>query len=139
MKKILTIIVLILLAVVMVFTCPGEQQHHTAMTPVMARVASQMAQEKTTGLTKALKAVGLGNEEKTQKGYDKLGEKMAPALVHMIEVHDYLFLSIGKLTYEGTTYPVSFGLFGHVFSLPLDKITKYMSEAEKKEAEKAKE
>ena len=127
-KKILSVILLIVIALAMICTCPGEKQHHAVMQPVMARVASQVTQQKTTGLTSVLKKFGLGNEEKIQKNHERLGKTMAPALVKMIKVHDYCLFSIGKLTYEGTTYPVSFGLFGHVFALPLDKIVKAMSE-----------
>lgn len=132
MKKIISVVLVVLVLVAMMFTCPGEKQHHEAMQPVMARVASQVAQEKTSGVGKVLKSVGLGNEDKVKKGYDKVGEAMAPTLVKMIEVHDYCLLSIGKMDYEGTIYPVSFGLFGHVFALPLDKIQKAMSEVEAK-------
>lgn len=131
LKKIIIIGVIIVALVGMLFSVPAESSHHTALEPVMAKVASQVAQEKTSGVTKVLKKIGLGNEEKTQKGYDKVGKAMAPALVKMVKVNDYLFFNVGKLEYEGTLYPVSLGIYGHVFILPLDKITKALSDGEK--------
>lgn len=131
LKKIIIIGVVIIALVGMLFSVPAEGSHHTALEPVMAKVASQVAQEKTSGVTKVLKKIGLGNEEKTQKGYDKVGKAMAPALVKMVKVNDYLFFNVGKLEYEGTLYPVSLGIYGHVFILPLDKITKALSDGEK--------
>ena len=130
-KKILSVCIIVIVALAMIVTNPGQQAHYEVMQPVMARVASQVAQEKTGGVKKVLKSIGLGNEEKMQKGYDKVGKKVAPAIVRMITVHDYLFFSIGKLDYEGTTYPVSFGIFGHVFGLPLDKVVQAMSDSDK--------
>lgn len=130
LKKIIIIAVIVVALAAMLFSVPAEKSHHTALEPVMAKVASQVAQEKTTGVTKVLKSIGLGNEEKTQKGYDKVGKAMAPALVKMVKVNDYLFFNVGKLEYEGTLYPVSLGLYGHVFILPLDKIVKAMSDTE---------
>lgn len=127
-KRLLFIFIIFVLFVTALFSVPSESAHHDALQDVMGRVASQVAQEKTSGLKDILKSVGLGNEEKTQKGYDKVGKAMAPALVKMVKVHDYLFFSIGKLDYEGTLYPVSFGIYGHVFILPLDDIVKAMSE-----------
>lgn len=127
-KKILYTLIVVLIVLVAAFSVPSEQSHRDALQPTMARVASQVAQEKTSGVTKALKAVGLGNEEKTQKGYDKVGQAMAPALVKMLHVNDYLLFSVGKMEYEGTLYPISFGMFGHVFILPLDKIEAAMAE-----------
>lgn len=130
LKKLLAWLILAVLLLVMAFTVPSQSAHHQALEPVMANVASQVAQQKTTGVKKVLKAIGLGNEEKTQRGYDKVGKAMAPALVKMINVNDYLLFSVGKLDYEGTLYPVSLGIFGHVFILPLDKIVAAMSEQE---------
>lgn len=129
-KKIAAIAVLVVVLLAMIFSVPSQSAHEEAMSPVLAKVASQVAQEKTTGVTKILKTIGLGNEEKTQKGYDKIGKAMAPALVKMLYVNDYLLFSIGKMDYEGTSYPVSLGLFGHVFVLPLDKIEKAMADSE---------
>lgn len=128
MKKVLWTVVVVCVLLGMAFSVPSEQAHREAMEPVMGKVASQVAQEKTKGVGKVLKAVGLGNEEKTQKGYDKVGQAMAPALVKMIHVNDYLLFSVGKMDYEGTLYPVSLGMCGHVFTLPLDKIEKAMAE-----------
>jgi len=130
LKKIITAIAVVVLLLVMAFTLPNQQAHHKALEPVMAKVASQVAQEKTTGVAKVLKSIGLGNEEKTQKGYDKVGKAMAPGLVKMVHVNDYIIFSLGKLDYEDNSYPVSLGMFNHVFILPLDKITKALSEAE---------
>lgn len=130
MKKILTTIVVVIVLLGMAFSVPSEPKHHEALKETMGKVASQVAQEKTKGVGKVLKAVGLGNEEKTKKGYDKMGQAMAPALVKMVHVHDYLFFNVGKMDYEGTLYPVSLGMFGHVFILPLDKIEAALAEGE---------
>lgn len=127
-KIFLLVIILVSLGATMANTVPTQKEHRDAMKEVMGRVASQVAQEKTSGVTKALKAVGLGNEEKTQKGYDKVGKAMAPTLVKMIEVENYYVCSVGLLEYEGSTYPVSLGIFGHVFILPLDKIKTAMND-----------
>lgn len=130
MKKVITTLVIILVVLGMAFSVPSEPAHHKALEPVMGNVASQVAQQKTKGVSKVLKAIGLGNEEKTKKGYDKVGQAMAPALVKMVHVNDYLLFSVGKMDYEGTLYPVSLGMCGHVFILPLDKIVAAMSEEE---------
>jgi len=128
MKKIIIIVVVVLAVIAAAFTCPNEKQHHEAMTPVMGRVASNVAQQKTSGVGKLLKGIGLGNEEKVKNGYDKVGATMAPGLVKMIEVHDYCLFSLGKMDYEGKTYPVSLGIYGMVFALPLDKIQEAMAD-----------
>ena len=131
MKKLLSVVVVIVVLLAMAFTVPDEQSHRDALKDVMGKVASQVLQEKGAGANKILKAVGLGNEEKVQRGYDKAGKAMAPTLVKMVHVNDYLLFTVGKLDYEGTLYPVSLGMFGHVFILPLDKITAALSESEK--------
>lgn len=130
MKKILSIILLVAVVIAMIATCPDEKQHRETMEPIIARVASQIAQEKASsiGLGRILNGIGLGNEEKVKNGYDRIGKTMAPALVKMIKVQDCFLFSIGRMNYEGTTYPVSFGIFGHVFALPLDKIEAKMTE-----------
>jgi len=133
LKKIIITAVIIVALAAMLFSVPSAAAHHTALEPVMGKVASQIAQEKASGVTKVLKRIGLGNEEKTQRGFDRVGQAMAPALVQMVNVNDYLFFSVGKLEYEGTLYPVSLGIYGHVFILPLDKITKALSETEAEE------
>lgn len=127
-KTLLLFIITISIVLGMAFSVPSQSAHHEALKDVMAKVASQVAQEKTSGLTKVLSAVGLGNPEKTQKGYDRLGKSMAPALVQMVKVNDYLLFSVGKMEWDGTLYPVSLGLCGHVFILPLDKIEAAMAE-----------
>lgn len=127
-KKIIVAVVIVCVVLGMAFSVPSESAHREALKDVMGKVASQVAQEKTSGVSKVLKSVGLGNEEKIKKGYDKTGQAMAPALVKMVHVNDYLLFSVGKMEYEGTLYPVSFGMCGQVFILPLDKITAALSD-----------
>lgn len=127
-KRLLLVLIIVSILVGALFSVPSQQAHHDALQDVMGRVASQVAQEKTSGIKDVLKTIGLGNEEKTKKGYDKLGKALAPTLVKMVKVNDYLLFSVGKLDYEGTLYPVSLGIFGHVFILPLDKIQAALAE-----------
>ena len=114
MKK--TLVILIIIAIVMVaakMTVPNEEKHY------------QVAQQKLTSLV-GQKMSSLDGWKEMAEGQNLDIAALIKLAVGQMEVKDYFVCNVGRITYDGKTYPLTVGVFNHVFVL-----TDYMDEMEK--------
>lgn len=98
MKKLLSTVITIGIIVVMVLTCPKEDEHFKA---ISSDIADKSA---------VLKAIG--------PGVVKMGVQK------VVTVKDYVLVSVGKYSLNDKNGIVSIGLFGHVFPITNDDLWK---------------
>lgn len=105
MKKLfIFIIFVVIIAILAALTCPKPEQHYCAATDKLAEeVAVQMSEHDTAEIR-----AGLGI---ATKPIIKLFVK------NNLFIDDYVVCNIGKFVYEGEVYPLTFGIFNHVFVL----------------------
>ena len=107
MKKLIkSIIVLVILAGVMLFTCPEEEKHIEKMTQEI--VKSSQENNEDSGLLESIgNAIAGTISEAVVKVYVK----------SQLKVDNYYVLNIGKMYYDGEKRVVTIGAFNHVFCL----------------------
>ena len=103
MKKIFVfILVLLFIAIAMVITCPEKVAHKT-------KVSEKLI------FDKELKSDVVNSDEPI---YAVIRSAIVSKFISQnLEVESYYVCSIGKMTLDGQTHPVSLGLFNHVFLL----------------------
>ena len=109
MKKFFVfILVLLFIAIAMVITCPEKVAHKTKVSEKLSEI-----------FDKELKSNVVNDEELIYAAFGSaIGSKFISMIVDQnLEVESYYVCSIGKMTLDGQTYPVSLGLFNHVFLL----------------------
>ncbi len=109
MKKIFVfILVLLLIATAMVITCPWKVAHKTKISEKLSEVFDE-----------ELKSNVVNDDELIYAAIGSaIGSKFISVIVDQnLKVESYYVCSIGKMTLDGQTYPVSLGLFNHVFLL----------------------
>ncbi|MBP5643526.1 MAG: hypothetical protein J6X10_04790 [Bacteroidales bacterium] len=114
MKK--TLIIIIVLAIVVIaakLTVPNEEKHY------------QVAQQKLTSIV-GQKMTSIQGLKEVAEGQNMDIAALIKLAVGQMEVKDYFVCNVGKITYEGSTYPLTIGVFNHVFVL-----TDYMDEIQK--------
>ena len=107
MKKTLSIIIIIAIALVGVMTCPQKEAHKDA---IMKLVDSALDSE----LYKRA-----STEE--EKGYAMIGSFLGSGIAELflenkLLVDNYFVCSVGRIVFEGEERIVSVGLFNHVFT-----------------------
>lgn len=107
MKKLIKcLIVLVILAGVMLFTCPEEERHIEKMTHEI--VKSSQENNKDAGFLESLgNAIAGTISEAVVKVYVK----------SQLKVDNYYVLNVGKMYYDGEKRVVTIGAFNHVFCL----------------------
>lgn len=107
MKKLIkSIIVLVILAGVMLFTCPEEEKHIEKMTQEI--VKSSQENNEDAGLLESIgNAIAGTISEAVVKVYVK----------SQLNVDNYYVLNVGKMYYDGEKRVVTIGAFNHVFCL----------------------
>ncbi len=109
MKKIFVFILVILsIAIAMVITCPEKVAHKAKVNEKLSEI-----------FDKELKSNVVNDDELIYAAIGSaIGSKFLSVIVDQnLEVESYYVCSIGKMTLDGQTYPVSLGLFNHVFLL----------------------
>jgi hypothetical protein len=105
MKKIFVfILVLLFIAIAMVITCPEKVAHKTKVSEKLSEI-----------FDKELKSDVVNTDEPI---YAVIRSDIVSKFISQnLEVESYYVCSIGKMTLDGQTHPVSLGLFNHVFLL----------------------
>ena len=107
MKKLIkSVIVLVILAGVMLFTCPEEEKHFEKMTQEIVK-SSQENNEDASLLESIGNAIAGTISEAVVKVYVK----------SQLKVDNYYVLNVGKMYYDGEKRVVTIGAFNHVFCL----------------------
>ena len=101
-----TLIVLVILAGVMLFTCPKEERHIEKMTQEILK-SSQEKDEDAGFLESIGNAITGTISEMVVKVYVK----------RQLKVENYYVLNVGKMYYDGEKRVVTIGAFNHVFCL----------------------
>ena len=101
-----TLIVLVILAGVMLFTCPEEQKHVEKLTQEIVNF-SQEDNEDVGFLESIGNAIAGTISEAVVKVYVK----------SQLKVENYYVLNVGKMYYDGEKRVVTIGAFNHVFCL----------------------
>lgn len=112
-KTLIIIIVLVVVVIAAKFTVPNEDKHH------------QVAQQKLTTLVSQKMSSFQGLKEIAQ-GQNMDVRSLIQVVLGEMEVKDYFVCNVGKITFDGSTYPLTIGVFNHVFVL-----TDYMDEIDK--------
>ena len=114
MKKLLiTILVLAVLALFMKVTVPQPEKHR------------QVAQQKLNSLV-GQKLSSFQGIQSVAEGDDFDIRAWFNVALDQLEVKDYFVCNVGMITYEGSTYPLTVGVFNKVFVL-----TDYKDEIQK--------
>lgn len=131
MKRLIIILAILLgLALVMKVTVPSMEKHkEAAVEQVTKFVEEQMMQnDEVDGY---LEAYGIDKDE-THRFLSENGiyKSMVTYLVeNSLFLEDYFVCNVGKFQYEGEIYPLTLGLFNHVFVL-----TDYIDEMQEAQA-----
>ncbi len=105
MKRLIkTLIVLVILAGVMLFTCPPEEKHVEKLTQEIVK-SSQEDNEDAGFLESIGNAIAGTISEAVVKVYVK----------SQLKVENYYVLNVGKMYYDGEKRVVTIGAFNHVF------------------------
>ena len=123
MNKILTLVIVLLVAILMVLTKPSRKAHKEAM---MAAVKEYVAEEVEGKFGKnVLTSIGKGFVTKT----------VEVALSTKLKEHDYLLLNTTYIKMDGKEKLLSVGMFGHVFTFDKDMLRENLEEAMKNKEE----
>ena len=124
MKKLFNLILFVLLIGFLYVTCPDDSAHVDALSEALPEYFKEQ--------------IGLDNEYselKNNPAMQNLINALAPKLV---DVDNYLLVSIGREKFSGEDQIVSFGIGGHVFTFN-DEIVKKGADFAKKFNEQLKE
>lgn len=114
MKKTLLIIIVVAIVVLAAkFTVPSEEKHYEVARQKLSSIVGNKLQSLD------------GIQEMIQDQGVDMRELMQVAL-KQINVKDYFVCNVGMVTYDGKTYPLTVGVFNHVFVL-----TDYKDEVQK--------
>ncbi len=113
-----TVLVLLLLAVVGVVTCPDKQAHYDEIEQVLREVVNEE----------------LNGSAESEEDMSILGEWLSSSSVKLVlnqslSVDNYFVCSVGKVTFDGEVYPISVGVFNHVFTPSKEKIRTQLNES----------
>lgn len=122
MKKIITLVVAIAAILLLALTCPNKQAHQDKIKVIMSSIVEE----------------GLNKEASDdEKGFALLGSLFATKMVEValdqkLDVSNYVVCSVGKVSFEGKTHYISFGILNQVFVLGQDKMRQTIKEIESK-------
>lgn len=110
MKKSLSLVVIILVALLAFATCPDKQAHQDAVMEEVNGAIDTTIKDKT----------GLGNSG-FGNALSKIGTSLASKVLgtafdYTLTVDNYYLFSVGKIGVDDNPKTVSIGVFGHVFT-----------------------
>lgn len=118
MKK--TLIILIIVAIVVVaakMTVPPIEKHYE----VASKQLASFVEEKVIEGNEFDEIIGEYVDKEEVMKFLSQEEVYKPVIRYMVEnmlfLDDYFVCNVGKFTYEEEVYPLTLGLFGHVFVL----------------------
>lgn len=100
--RILSLVLIVVLLLSMILTCPKPGQHIEA---INSRIASVLNEHADPDDDWATLEVLLGNAI------------ARPIVKNTVKVDDYFLFSVGRISYQNENKPVSLGLLGHVFTI----------------------
>lgn len=104
MKKILSIVIVLLVAVLMALTRPDKQAHKEAM---LASIREYVDEELNSRI---------GIKLFTRIGNDVVVKTAGVLINSQLEIHDYGLFNTSSMTFDGKEQTLSVGVLGHVFT-----------------------
>ncbi len=132
-KSFIIIIVLVALVVAMKFTVPSAEKHYE----VASKQLATFVEDKVIEGDDFDEIIEQYFDKETAKQFLAQEEVYKPVIKYMVEnmlfLEDYFVCNVGKFTYEEEVYPLTLGIFGHVFVLTdyLDEIQEAQKKVEK--------
>lgn len=112
-----SLLLLTIIVIAAIFTCPDSQRHKEVVTNVMTETLNDMSASESNDedlLTHGIRVVG----------NLLVGGIADTAIDKMLTVDNYVVCSIGKVHYNGKDHVVSVGAFGHIFTINKESLTK---------------
>ena len=128
------ILVLIALGAAMKLTVPSVEKHYDVATERLAVLLEDKIMEGDM-LDEVINAYGIDKEAAVEflKQGDMYKSMIRYNVENMLIMKNYFVCNVGKVTYDDETYPLTIGVFGHVFVTTdyLDEIQKANEKLEK--------
>ena len=124
MKKLLTLVIILLIAILMTQTVPDKKAHKQAMMKAIKEYVDEKAEEQ-----------GFGNNVLTKIGKNVINKGIEVALNTKLKVHNYYLLNTTSVRMDGEDQLLSVGLLGHVFTFDKDMLKERLDKAEPVESE----
>lgn len=117
MRKFITfILVVALIGVVCIMTCPDRQAHKDTLMSVINTELNREAND------------FFGNEAVALFGASVGTKIIEVALNNRLDVKNYFIFSIGRIYYEDEPQTISIGILGHVFTISDEQFHKVLEE-----------
>lgn len=134
MKKLLTVVILLLVAVLLIMTRPNEEAHKEAMMKAVKEYIDDEAENR-----------GFGKNILVSLGKASIVGVVKTALNMKLKMNDYYLFNTTSVHVDGKDQTLSLGILGHVFTFDKDMLREKLEQATKakdeeaalKEAEKA--
>ena len=117
MKKLLSIIIILLIGIIMVLTRPSKEEHREAM----LKVVKEYVDEETS------RAIGINLFGRV--GSDILVRTMGVLLDTQLKENNYYFFNTTSVYFKGKEQMLSVGLFGHVFTFDKEMLREKLEPA----------
>ena len=125
MKKLLTLIIILLIAVLMTQTVPEKKAHKEAMMKAIKEYVDEKAEEK-----------GFGNNVLTTIGKAVVNKGIEVALNTKLKVHNYYLFNTTSVRMDGKDQLLSVGILGMVLTFDKDMLKERLEKADPVEPEK---
>lgn len=124
MKKLLTLIIILLVAVLMTQTVPDKKAHKEAMMKAIKEYVDEKAEEK-----------GFGNNILTKMGKAVVNKGIEVALNTKLKVNNYYLWNTTSVRMKGNDQLLSVGILGQVITFDKDMLKERLEKAETIEEE----
>ena len=124
MKKLLTLVIILLIAVLMTQTVPDKKAHKEAMMKAIKEYVDEKAEEK-----------GFGNNVLTKIGKAVVNTGIEVALNTKLKVHNYYLLNTTTVHMDSKDQLLSVGLLGQVITFDKEMLKERLEKADKTEDE----
>ncbi len=127
MKRTLAIIIVLILALLMVFTTPEKNTHKQVMMEVVKDYVDEEAEKR------------LGDNIFADLGKIMANNSAKDILENKLRLHDYFFFNTTTMHLDGNDYLMSVGILNHVFTFDKETLQKRLDEAVNLKEEKKEE
>jgi hypothetical protein len=124
MKKLLTIVIILLVAVLMTQTVPDKKAHKKAMMKAIKEYVDEKAEEK-----------GFGNNVLTNIGKTVVNKGIEVLLNAKLKVHNYYLWNTTTVRLDGKDQLLSVGVLGQVLTFDKDMLKERIEKADDVEQE----
>ncbi len=120
LKRFLTVfgILFVALLIAMAISCPDKEAHKKAIAQNVIRGIQKSSENNNDMFGVGLQLV---QNVLTERVFDTM-------LTGMLDYRSYLFFSKGSVTLDGKPHAISYGLFGKVFTMNEDDVSKYIDQ-----------